>query len=317
MSASAGLQLVGAIQLQQARDRQNQLPHKSERRRHRVLSRSEIGCLDHGQLVLWRAPRDHPLRSLFYGSLLRHKQPPVRSSGSFFGVASVGLAAELAHGMRPKVGCGLGGGARCLTALLCPAAYVAVDYSAASVARGRRRHLAAWSASLPVEYRVVDATSLAESFQHESFDVALMVQSAHAVVDARRMCDGLAHVLRPGGRLLLADHFRERRWRDLQGRLADSGLVLGESEDITDKAAFSERIPDDMQYVLARFENGAALYASVRVERLMRVIVHVERPMRLSCQCFPGSGLSAHGVLVKDCRICGGTCDGRLASSLL
>merc|ERR1712110_79644 len=112
---------------------------------------------------------------------------------------------------------------RCLAALLRPAAYVAVDFSASSIAACRRRH-AELLQPLPVTYDVVDATALPEAFETGSFDVVLMVQAAHAVVDARSLCRGLGHVLKPGGELLLADHWKTRRWHNLQAQLRDAGL---------------------------------------------------------------------------------------------
>merc|ERR1719174_1959871 len=59
-----------------------------------------------------------------------------------------------------ELGCGFGGGARCLAALLQPDIYVASDFSEGTVDAVRKRHAALPGPSLPITYKVLDGTLL-------------------------------------------------------------------------------------------------------------------------------------------------------------
>lgn len=98
---------------------------------------------------------------------------------------------------------------------------VGVDLSAGMLAGARRR---VGELGIDVELRTGDAQDL--DFDDDSFDSVVCTFSLCAVPDDAKAVDEMVRVLRPGGRLLLADHVIGSPWwlRSLQ-RLIEIGSI--------------------------------------------------------------------------------------------
>lgn len=101
-----------------------------------------------------------------------------------------------------------------------------VEFSPAMLRLARQR-----AATLGREVTWVEADAAALPFAEASFDTVVATFALCCVLDERAVLAELARVLRPGGRLLLADHVEARgpvlRW--LQG-VADALTVRGQGE---------------------------------------------------------------------------------------
>lgn len=102
-----------------------------------------------------------------------------------------------------EFGCGRGGGARFLAAKAAPRRYVAIDASWSFILASRCSRKPAG-----LEFRVARAERL--PFDEGLFDIAIGVEVVHLLADKERFLFEAARVLRPGGRLLLADFFYAR-----------------------------------------------------------------------------------------------------------
>jgi len=102
-----------------------------------------------------------------------------------------------------ELGCGRGGGAGYLHRFHRTKRMVALDYALSSV-RWCRRHFA----SDGIEFVCGDAG--APPFPDASFDVIVAVEVTHCLADKPRFLASAARLLRPGGRLLVADFFYQR-----------------------------------------------------------------------------------------------------------
>ncbi len=130
-----------------------------------------------------------------------------------------------------EVGSGRGGGARFLHRFHAPRRVVAADY-AAPVTRWCRKRFAAPG----LEFVTARATAL--PFPARSFDVMLAVELSHCLRDKPAFLREAARVLRPGGRLLLADFFYLRpdsahALRLFEAALAASQFAVVATEDLT------------------------------------------------------------------------------------
>ncbi len=102
-----------------------------------------------------------------------------------------------------EFGCGRGGGARYLTPLLRPRSYMATDPSIVFILASRLRR------NPPrLRFAVSSADRLAKP--SASFDIAIAIEAIHPLPDKRRFLREAARLLRPGGRLLVADFFYAR-----------------------------------------------------------------------------------------------------------
>lgn len=132
-----------------------------------------------------------------------------------------------------EVGSGRGGGARFLHRMRAPRRMVAVDYAATAI-RWCRKQFAAPG----LEFVTASATAL--PFPPRSFDVMLSVELSHCVRDKIAFLNEAARVLRPGGRLLLADFFYRRPdsahalWK-FESALAASEFSAVAQEDLTER----------------------------------------------------------------------------------
>lgn len=102
-----------------------------------------------------------------------------------------------------ELGAGRGGGARYMHRMHAPRRLVALDY-AGGVVRWCRANFAAPG----LEFVRGDAAD--PPFQPASFDVIVAVELTHCIFDKRKFFANAARLLRPGGRLLIADFFYRR-----------------------------------------------------------------------------------------------------------
>jgi SAM-dependent methyltransferase len=102
-----------------------------------------------------------------------------------------------------EVGCGRGGGARFLTSHFLPRSYKATDFSHLFILANRLAR-----SSNGLRFRFAHADRL--PFAANSFDLGFAVEAVHPLPDKTAFLDEMARVLRPGGRLLMADFFYAR-----------------------------------------------------------------------------------------------------------
>jgi len=103
-----------------------------------------------------------------------------------------------------EVGCGRGGGARFLETTFHPHRYLATDASRTLIRAQRRRE--------PANSRLVFAAARAEHLPvpDASQDIVIGVETLSPLADKAVFLREVARVLRPGGRLLIADFFYTR-----------------------------------------------------------------------------------------------------------
>lgn len=133
-----------------------------------------------------------------------------------------------------ETGCGRGGGARVLTGLYRPASYTATDASRMFMWACRWRHQ-------QPNLRFIATAACPLPFPDASFDFLLTVEAVNLLADKPGFLAEAARVLRPGGRLLIADYFYTRETspnaeRKFRAAIAASGLQLVAEENWTDRA---------------------------------------------------------------------------------
>lgn len=102
-----------------------------------------------------------------------------------------------------EVGCGRGGGARFLAEHFGPRSYWGMDYSRLLIAANRLRRR-----PRGLRFRFARADRL--PFKAASFDFGIAVETVHCLRNRSAFLGEMARVLRPGGRLLIADFFYSR-----------------------------------------------------------------------------------------------------------
>jgi SAM-dependent methyltransferase len=126
-----------------------------------------------------------------------------------------------------EISCGRGGGLRHVALHLPDARQViGLDFSMHAIRFCRARY-----DSLP-QLRFVRGHALRLPFAAGAFDLVINVEASHAYGDEAAFLDEVRRVLRPGGRLLYADHRTRRKTPRLQKRLRETGLA-GPLRDIT------------------------------------------------------------------------------------
>ena len=102
-----------------------------------------------------------------------------------------------------EIGCGRGGGARYLAERFHPLSYTATDSCRSFILANRlRRH------PPQLHFRLARATRL--PFAPGSLDIGIAVEAIHPLASKAAFLAEAARVLRPGGRLLVADFFYSR-----------------------------------------------------------------------------------------------------------
>jgi SAM-dependent methyltransferase len=133
-----------------------------------------------------------------------------------------------------EVGCGRAGGARFLTDGFGPRRYVATDFSRLFLLTNRlTRH--------PPVLQFQFARAHRMPFEADSFDFGIAVEAVHAMPDKAAFLAEMARILKPGGKLLVADFFyvRESSPNSLAGFRAKAdraGFVTEREEDWTGPA---------------------------------------------------------------------------------
>mmetsp|Transcript_65385 Transcript_65385/g.156343 ORF Transcript_65385/g.156343 Transcript_65385/m.156343 type:complete len:313 (+) Transcript_65385:95-1033(+) len=157
-----------------------------------------------------------------------------------------------------EVSCDRGGGAWYLTQVVKPKSYIAVDNDFYNL-RFCHRHQ-------PIdclEFRDVDPLRLDEAFEANSFDWILCVQAVTSYKDLDAFLRGVAHVLRPGGRLALCDAFTRLQFQELKEGLERADLEYVAQVDLTAKVTaagfcYVPRKVAYMHYIVAKPETSDA-----------------------------------------------------------
>ncbi len=124
-----------------------------------------------------------------------------------------------------EIGCGRGGGAAYVARALDPRRVVAVDLSPRAVGLCRRRF-----AHPRLSFEIGDAERL--SFDDESFDIVLNVESSHCYGHFEAFLREVRRVLRPGGHFLYADFRPREEVADWRAALGDAGFALAGERDL-------------------------------------------------------------------------------------
>ncbi|CAM5604021.1 class I SAM-dependent methyltransferase [Streptomyces canarius] len=158
------------------------------------------------------------------------------------------------------LGSGRGGGTALLAREPGVRSVVGVDFSHAGVAFSRRVH--------PGRLRFVCADAALLPFPDGSFNRVVSVESAHCFAGPARCFAEVRRVLRPGGRLVLADEWPAGRVADLTALLAQAGLRVTDLADITAGVLRSlDRLPSEVARWLAGRSDSAHTRAYERFFR--------------------------------------------------
>ncbi|HXS24206.1 MAG TPA: methyltransferase domain-containing protein [Gemmatimonadales bacterium] len=127
---------------------------------------------------------------------------------------------------------------------------VGIDPSPRQIARARakaaRRHM-------PNEFQIGVIEQIA--FPDQTFDVVLSTLMMHHLPASlkRQGLAEIARVLKPGGRLIIADFTRPERRRGQRGRLGAGGSNMGDLAALVQDAGFTEVETEEMRFPRPRF----------------------------------------------------------------
>lgn len=151
-----------------------------------------------------------------------------------------------------EVGCGRGGGSHFMAKYLNPQSIVGLDLAAKSVSFCERRHHA-----IGLSFKQGDAENL--PFPSSSFDVVVNVESSHGYPDVNRFLTEVCRVLRPDGRLLLADFRPREQVETLRHQVREAGFSILDEEPITTAVvAALERQSDQTKKTIDTYMPGLA-----------------------------------------------------------
>ena len=167
-----------------------------------------------------------------------------------------------------EVGCGRGGGASYIMRRLNPRSVVGVDITAGAI-RFCNRHY-----NIPgLSFARDGAESL--RFDDNSFDAIVNIESSHCYASMERFLEGVRRVLRPDGRLLLADLQPTEQVDTLRQQLKNSGLTLLKEERITPNVVraldldnerkrnlIKQNVPRPLQNLFSEFAGMKGTHAS-------------------------------------------------------
>jgi SAM-dependent methyltransferase len=197
-----------------------------------------------------------------------------------------------------EVGCGRGGGAAFVFETVRPRSMTGLDLARRAIDRCRRHY-----ARPGLEFVAGDAENL--PFADGAFDAVLSVESSHCYANPSRFWSEAHRVLRPGGRLLLADLrntsptpgtasalFANDDVGGLREQLAAAGFRILEEEDITAnivralqldtparKARIEGRVPKFLQPHTLAFAavEGSAMYQAFAESQLTYLRLVLEK----------------------------------------
>lgn len=128
-----------------------------------------------------------------------------------------------------EVACMRGGGARYLAEVAGPRRYVATDHVEEHIEQCRSSH-----PPVPgLEFDVADALQLAAKYPAGAFDYVLCVQAAAQFASMRQFMQGVHHVLRPGGCLLLFDNLTRQDLEAIMIATEELGMVIEVTADLS------------------------------------------------------------------------------------
>jgi ubiquinone/menaquinone biosynthesis C-methylase UbiE len=167
-----------------------------------------------------------------------------------------------------EVGCGRGGGASYIKRRLNPRSVVGVDITARAISFCNRHY------DVPgLSFVRGGAESL--QFDDNSFDVIVNIESSHCYASMERFLEGVHRVLRPDGRLLLADLRPKEKVDTLRQQLEKSGLTLLREERITPhivraldldnerkRKLIKQNVPRPLQSLFSEFAGMKGTHAS-------------------------------------------------------
>ncbi len=155
-----------------------------------------------------------------------------------------------------EVGCGRGGGSSYIAKYLKPESMTGVDLCDRAIRFCRNRYSAEG-----LSFSHGDALDL--SFEDNSFDVVINVESSHHYADMDLFLREVRRVLKPGGYFLFADLRKKGLINSLKKQVNNSGLKITKEEMITPDVLKSldldnERKLDIINRLVPRFLHGVA-----------------------------------------------------------
>jgi len=128
-----------------------------------------------------------------------------------------------------EVACFRGGGSRYLAEVAGTQRYVATDNVQEHIDICKRLH----SDYPGLMFELADALELQDRYPGETFDFVLCIQAAAQFSDLRAFVRGSWHVLRPGGRLLIADALTRDNLKSILDALDEVGFVMDANTDLS------------------------------------------------------------------------------------
>ncbi|MGA9191540.1 MAG: class I SAM-dependent methyltransferase [Anaerolineales bacterium] len=180
-----------------------------------MLVTTPIVCLNYGYVPLREGPTLAEITPL---------QEPMRHYLQLY--AYVAGAMELAGKDVLEISCGYGGGADFINTGWRPQTYVGLDLIEAPLQAATRRFS---SNGLSFVSGRADSVGLASA----AFDAVISVEASHCYPSISRFLDEVHRLLRPGGKLVLADYRPASAMLELTRQFPQSGLELVEMVDIT------------------------------------------------------------------------------------
>lgn len=180
-----------------------------------MLVSSPIVCLNYGYVSL--ADGDG-------APALMESQEPMRHYLQLY--AYVAAVLEWTGKNALEVSCGYGGGAAFIQSHMGPQSYVGIDLTEVPLRIARQRFGASRLSFVTARADVLGLAS-------ETFDIVISVEASHCFPSMPRFLDEVSRVLRPGGKLVLADYRPVQAMSALRSQINRSGLDLLESSDIT------------------------------------------------------------------------------------
>jgi SAM-dependent methyltransferase len=207
--------------------------------------------------------------------------PPIGDAADRYGLqlyAAVAGAADLTGQDVLEVGCGRGGGAAFVSERFGPRSVTGLDLAHRAIDRCRRRY-----GRPGLSFVAGDAEQL--PFADDAFDAVLSVESSHCYADPSRFWREAHRVLRPGGRLLLADARHAHLSPDSESALFSRDDVAGLRDQLA-AAGFRTVQEED---ITANVVRALELDTPARRQRIERRVPRFLQPHVLTFAAIEGS----------------------------